>query len=330
MADERETMRVLSIDGGGIRGVIPAMILAELQKMVGATPLIDLFDLVAGTSTGGLIALGLTVPDEGGKPRYTPEDMVRLYTEDGKRIFSRGLWYRLTSLSGWLRPKYPATGIETVLREKFGSVQLKDALKDVVVTSYDIQNRKARLFSRAAARADPLSNYYMRDVARATSAAPTYFAPAAVMSLSGGDGVIAVDGGMAANNPTLLSVVTTMKAAPGKKMFIVSVGTGKVVRPFPTNEAMNWGLLGWAVPITNVIFDAQTNLVTEELGLLLPPAKAAQDPRYRFQASLDNASYQMDDTSPANMAELTDAAQDVIDGRKEDLQQVCELLLGSK
>src|SRR5258708_6072020 len=122
MASERETIRVLSIDGGGIRGVIPALILAGLQKMVGATPLVDLFDLVAGTSTGGLSALGRTVPDSGGKPRYTPDDMVRLYTEDGPRIFSRGFWYRVTSLNGWRRPKYPATGVGTVLREKFGSV----------------------------------------------------------------------------------------------------------------------------------------------------------------------------------------------------------------
>src|SRR5262249_23295357 len=123
MPAERNPVRILSIDGGGIRGVIPALVLAELQTRVGNAPLLDPFDLVAGPSTGGLIALGLNVRGPDGKPRYTAQDMVNLYTEDGPRIFSRSFWYRLTSLGGLRRPRYPVTGLEAVLREKFGSVQ---------------------------------------------------------------------------------------------------------------------------------------------------------------------------------------------------------------
>src|SRR4051794_12770293 len=103
MADEAGTVRILVIDGGGIRGLIPALILSELQRLVGNTPLVDLFDVVAGTSTGGLIALGLVVPGDGGKPRYSADDMVSLYNDDGARIFSRGFWYRVMSLGGLTR-----------------------------------------------------------------------------------------------------------------------------------------------------------------------------------------------------------------------------------
>src|SRR5262245_5960534 len=267
MQAERNPVRILSIDGGGIRGLVPAMILAELQTRVGNTPLVDLFDLVAGTSTGGLIALGLNVPGSDGKPRYTPEDMVSLYTEDGPRIFSRSFWYRLTSLDGLRRPRYPATGLEAVLREKFGSVQLKDALKEVLLTSHDIQKRQVLLFSRHRARQDPNHDYLMRDVARASSAAPSYFAPATIMN-QGGAGTIAVDGGVGANHPMLVSFVAAMKLFPGKEILLVALGTGKAVRPFPTDEALRWGILGWAGPISTVLLDAQASLVSEETTML--------------------------------------------------------------
>src|SRR5690348_12546633 len=78
MAGERSTARVLPIDGGGIRGLVPAVVLSGLQRAVGSTPLVDLFDPVAGTSTGGRIALGLTVPGPGGKPLYAPANLAAL------------------------------------------------------------------------------------------------------------------------------------------------------------------------------------------------------------------------------------------------------------
>jgi patatin-like phospholipase/acyl hydrolase len=330
MAGDGNTIRILSIDGGGIRGVIPALILSALQKMIGQTPLVDLFDVVAGTSTGGLIALGLTVPGTGGKPRYVPDDMVRLYTEDGPRIFSRGLWYRLTSLGGLSGPRYPARGIESVLREKFGAVQMKDALKEVLVTSYDLQNRRDLHFTRRAALKDPNSNYLMRDVARATSAAPTYFPPASIRNQGDGAGTIAVDGGVGANNPSLLCYVLAMKYFPGKDVVLVSLGTGKAVNPFPAERALGWGILGWAVPITDVLFDAQASLVSEEVPMLWSeePHKIGQ--RFRFQARLAGMNLRMDDATPGNLAALRGAAEDLINEREDDLRQLADLLLAPR
>jgi hypothetical protein len=329
MNSDRKTVRVLSIDGGGIRGLIPATILAGLQEMLGSTPLVDLFDVVAGTSTGGLIALGLTVPGSGGKPMYTPQDMVQLYTQDGARIFSRGLWYRLRSLGGLLRPKWPAAGIESVLREKFQSVQLRDALKEVVITSYGLQHRQVRLFTRNAARNHANSNFYMRDVARATSAAPTYFAPATIENFGDGSRLIMVDGGVGANNPTLAALAEIVKLYPSKEVFLVSIGTGKGCRPFRPREAMKWGVLGWAAPITDVLFDAQASLVEEEVAMLVPGRTAGERHRFRFQATLDAASERMDDVSEPNLVALQKAAQDLLAARTNDLKQVCERLLSA-
>jgi predicted acylesterase/phospholipase RssA len=330
MPTERKTIRILSIDGGGIRGLIPATILAGMQKMLGSTPLVDLFDVVAGTSTGGLIALGLTVPGANGKPMYTPEDMVKLYTQDGPRIFSRSLWYRLRSLGGLIRPKWPASGIEAVLREKFQDFELKDAIKELVITSYGLHHRQVRLFSRKSALEHPQNNFLMRDVARATSAAPTYFSPAVISNLGDGEHSIMVDGGVGANNPCLAAVAETMRMYPGKELFLVSIGTGKGVRPFPPKQALDWGILGWAVPITEVLFDAQASLASEELAMLMPRKHDAKVNRYRFQANLDSANESIDDVSPEHLSALQKAGQDLLDRDRADFQAVCERLMSAE
>ena len=83
--------KILAIDGGGIRGIIPAIVLAEIEHRSGQA-IVDLFDLIAGSSTGGILAMGLNTPDEQGHPRFTAEDMIRLYEVEGSTIFSRSMW----------------------------------------------------------------------------------------------------------------------------------------------------------------------------------------------------------------------------------------------
>ena len=81
-------MNILSIDGGGIRGIIPAIVLAEIEKNTGSK-IANLFDLIAGTSTGGILALGLTRPGNDSTPQYSASDLVTLYEEEGRNVFSR-------------------------------------------------------------------------------------------------------------------------------------------------------------------------------------------------------------------------------------------------
>src|ERR687894_1010021 len=108
-----ETFKVLSIDGGGIRGIIPAMILAEIEDRTGKR-IAEMFDLVAGTSTGGILALGLTKPGQGGKAEYSAESLIELYETEGGRIFDRTVWHRLHSVGGLAEEKYSSKGIEEV------------------------------------------------------------------------------------------------------------------------------------------------------------------------------------------------------------------------
>src|SRR5712692_7803866 len=100
-------LRVLALDGGGIRGVIPATVLAEIERRCGKR-VGEVFDLIAGTSTGGILALGLTTPDpaDPGRPRYRAEDLVALYAEKGPVIFGRSLLHRLITVFGLFGSKY--------------------------------------------------------------------------------------------------------------------------------------------------------------------------------------------------------------------------------
>src|SRR5215216_2652991 len=139
------SFRILCIDGGGIRGIIPAVILAEIERRTGSH-ISELFDLIAGTSTGGILALALVKPDQERRPQYTAEDVIRLYETQGRRIFSRSLLHRITSLDGLANKKYQSGPVEKVFEDYFGDVLLSQSLTNVMLTSYDIQLRKAFFF----------------------------------------------------------------------------------------------------------------------------------------------------------------------------------------
>lgn len=198
-----KSIRVLSIDGGGMRGVIPALLLSALGELSGHHTT-DLFDLVVGTSTGGILALGVTVPGSDGQPAYDARDLVSFYTDDGRtifpgggpptwkeRIFGRGETFkdrlynpaqRFGSVFGG-NPKfaenarYFTKGLDQTLTEAFGATPLSAALVDVAITTYDANSATAAVFSRSDALANPQADLSMVDAARATSAAPTFFPP---------------------------------------------------------------------------------------------------------------------------------------------------------
>ena len=164
-----QTVKILSLDGGGIRGIIPALLLAEIEKRTGKATA-DLFDLVAGTSTGGILALALTKPDATGRPAYTAGQLATLYENDGQEIFSRTVWHRMWAMGDILNSKYTGQGIETVLEQFFGETRLSQALKEVLITSYEIERRIPWLFKSRKARNMADYDFPMKVVARATSA----------------------------------------------------------------------------------------------------------------------------------------------------------------
>lgn len=308
-------VRILSIDGGGIRGIIPAMVLAELERRA-RRPVCRLFDVIAGTSTGGILALALTKPDRERKPAYSAADLIQLYEREGKTIFAAPAWHRwpvVGFLYELFAVRYAAKNIERVLRQYFGDTQLSEAITPLLITSYELEKRDPWFFKSERARTEADHNFPMREVARATSAAPTFFPPLSLPAPPPIRTYALVDGGVYANNPAMCAYVEAHALHPGASDFvIVSLGTGQTTDPIPYRTAKSWGLAGWARPLLDVVFDGVSDTVDYELDQLLPPSPAGSRRHYRFQAVLEPDVAAMDDASPSHIQKLKTVAQRLI------------------
>ena len=302
-------VKILTIDGGGMRGVIPATVLMEIERRTGK-PAAKLFDLIAGTSTGGILAVGLA-------SGYSAAALRQLYLQQARVIFPSSQF----PLSVWdlsKRPfaeKYPSQGIESVLKKYFGNRRLKDSACQVLVPSYEIHLRQPWFFRSCRAREDPAYDFALWEVARATSAAPTYFPPARIGSWT------LIDGGTFANNPAMCAYADARRADPAADILLVSLGTGRHVEPV----AYRPGLLGWASPILNIVFDGVSRTVEYQLQDILP-LEPGRRQYYRFQTDLTIAGDAIDDTRPASLAALQREGEHIIAAQEADLAALCAVL----
>ena len=351
----KKVVRILSIDGGGIRGLIPAIMLDEIETRTAQIeieaaenenrdpdvqpgkngkfiPTFKLFDLIAGTSTGGIIALGLTMPDDPDSarvPRHTAQDLVKLYREEGANIFSRSTWHKIRSLGGMAEERYPSEGIEDVLRTRFQETRLSAALTDVLIPSYDLENQCPRFFKSVWAQENPLENFLMSDVARATSAAPTYFEPHRFEgegpAESSINGHLVVDGGIFANHPAMCALAEARSIHQDAEILLVSLGTGNLTRSEEFEDAEDWGALSWVRPLFRIIFDGASDTVDYQLRHLLPGTETERE-YYRFQPRLDRGSDDMDDASETNLDALEGVVRAFIQVHRVELETLCQRL----
>lgn len=311
-------VHVLSLDGGGIRGLIPALVLQKIEDETGE-PIAALFDLIAGTSTGGILALGLTMPEDGANgdptPRYSAEKLAALYRERGPDIFDRSGWDKITSGFGLGDEKYPHAGLVEVLQDYFGDEPVGDALTDVMVSSYDIQSREPYFFMSWR---EPDDVVPMRRAARATSAAPTYFEPAPVSV--GDEQRVLVDGGVFVNNPAVSAFAEADRRHPNEEVQVVSVGTGTATSPIEYDDAQEWGKAEWAVNIVDIVFDGVSDAADYQLRHVLG------DRFKRFQVPLEEANDEMDDASSENLKRLTEDAERMVEVQEDELMALCDRL----
>ncbi len=313
-----EPLKILSIDGGGIRGIIPALVLQSIEERTGR-PIATMFDLIAGTSKGGVIALGLTKPGEDGKPAHSARMIVDLYETWGPRTFSRSISQRLRTCNGILGEKYSCDGFNEMVAEYLGDARLSDALTDVLITAYDTERRCPFFFKSARARSQQDCDFLMRLAALATAAAPTYFEPVKLETDTAAEYYSLIDGGVYANNPAMCAYAEMMRDHPSSEVLLVSLGTGELTRSLPYDKVKDWGLIGWARPLLDVVFDGVSDTTDYQLCQLL-----GSESYQRFQVVLDQRSERIDDASPGNLRALRLKAEQLIERRSADLDALCE------
>ena len=321
-------MKILAVDGGGIRGILPAIILSEIERRTGKHST-ELFDLIAGSSTGGLLTMGLNVPDEQGQPRFTAEELALLYEREGSTIFSRSMWRSVRVINNINGSKYPAAGMESVLERCFGDKMLSDAVGNVLITSYEIKRRQPWFFRSHKARTSSMCDFRMRDVVRSTTAAPTFFEPAQVFHPDLPDDYFAlIDGSLNSANPALCAYVEAKDKFPHVDNFmIVSLGTGDHTQALDYEATKQWGLAGWSQHIMHIAFHSMSGVVDYQLRHLLPTHEDGRQHYYRFQTLLDGASDEMDDVSQKNMDALKTLGNQMIEKHDAMLDEIAAQLL---
>ena len=339
-------VRILSIDGGGIRGILPGTILTyleeEIKRKTGdeTASIGEYFDFVAGTSTGGILSLVYICPDSEGKFLFSAKQALDIYLDQGDEIFDVSLKKKIESLRGIVDEKYEATELEEALKGYFGDKKLSETLKPCLITSYDIRNRKAHFFTSLDADSD-IHDYYIKDVARATSAAPTYFEPVRVKSIYGTPHPL-VDGGVFANNPTLCAYAEARTIdfsqalknpekpnKPGaKQMLIVSIGTGTVKRPYHYKEYKDAGVFKWINPLIDIMMSGNSETVDYQLKQVYEtlPAVDCED-YYRIQPKLVNADSAMDNAKMQNLKALHEDGLASVEDHKEKLDEIVNKLI---
>ena len=320
-------IKILSIDGGGIRGIIPAMILAEIEKRT-KKPIAEIFHLIAGTSTGGILALALTKPDPSGRPQYTAEELAAFYESNGEKIFYRSFGHAIRTAWNLIDEKYPSESFERILYDYFGEARLKDSLTDIVITGYEIERRMPWFFKSREAKIDRTMDFSLVEVARSTSAAPTYFEPFRIGMSGSSDYYALIDGGVIANNPAMCAFAEAKNIYRDETdVLLVSLGTGDLTRPLPYEEAKDWGLAGWAKPLFNIFLDGLSSTVHYQLKRMLPLTQEGIRRYYRFQVRLDKENEELDDGSHKNVRNLKLLAEAFIRDRDQILDILCRQLV---
>lgn len=286
--------RILAIDGGGIRGLIPAIFCEHLEKET-KRRIHTLFDLIAGTSTGSILALAFAKPEGG----ICASDLVEFYTKEGGKIFAnpRG---RMRYLRG---TKYDNRKLRELLHSKFGDTRISQALTEVVVPAYDLKHRIPTVFSRGSEH-----DCYMRDACLSSSAAPTYFPPIQIH-----DKVMA-DGGLIANNPASFALAKAKELWPDEELILISLGTGILNTPILFESASRWGVMSWGLPLIDCLFDGTAQATHTVLAQLLKPGRY-----WRFQPGLNERALCLDEASEEAIAMLKNLGQQVWDQARPNL-----------
>lgn len=340
---------ILSIDGGGIRGILPGVILSYIEDQLRAKEgdqvrLSDYFDLLAGTSTGGILTCMYVTPGEDGRPKFTAQNAVDLYLKNGAEIFSVPFVRRIINWFGLFEAKYPVTNLERILQTYLGDTKLSQALKPCMITAYEIFQRKTVFFNQTDTQKGTICDYLVRDIARSTSAAPTYFKPAQIHSVFGAP-LYLIDGGMFANNPSMCAYAEarTLKFSKilertdkpdypnATEMLMLSIGTGSQGEPYPYSKAKKWGVVGWLKPLIDILMSGNSETVHYELNEIFEAADPSNRANYfRLEPTVETAKSSMDLATPENMIALEEAGKTFVSNNVEVLNTIVDLLIANK
>jgi patatin-like phospholipase/acyl hydrolase len=318
-------INILSIDGGGIRGILPASFLSTLEERLqqktghSEARLANHFDLIAGTSTGGLLTCVYLCPDDNNalKPKFSAKQALEFYLAYGQSAFKPQV------TSGGFH-KYSPEGLEMQLFLFFKHLKFSQLIKPCCITAYELTHSEPHLFLSHKAVGDPRSNYYLKDISRATTALPGIFPPAKVSSLAGRSYQF-IDGSIFAYNPALYAFIQAKELFPhAEEFFLLSLGTGHAFTAYSDKQLEDDSDKNWAHLLADIAFAAHSDIVNYQVADIF---RAKVKSRYmRLQPSLQGLNKEMDDVSQVNVQALYMAGQNYIKSNEKSIAEIVDIL----
>lgn len=330
-----EMVTILSIDGGGIKGIIPATVLDFLESQLQELDhnedarLADYFDIIAGSSTGGILTAMISSPNENNRPFSAAKDIVSFYFEHGPKIFGS----RRLPLRG---PIYDGKYLHKVLQDELGETRLHQTLTDVAITAFDIKTNQPIIFTNSELAKSPQLDAKMSDICYATAAAPIYFPPYYFVNDDGKGNQYEfnlIDGGIAAADPALLALSTATRRATEadpefasirslnyKKILLLSLGTGTTAefdKTYTAQEAAKWGIIDWlfhnnSSPFMQMVSTASSYMNDYYIASLFRALNAEKNYLRIQENALTGSTTGMDNATVANMNLLVQVGQNLL------------------
>lgn len=317
--NSKQRVQLLSVDGGGVRCIIPLRILKEITKRTGLA-VHELFDGFAGTSAGAFLLNTLLLPGDNKGAKFTPEELWKRLDTDLPIIFNETFCEEVEGGFGLFKSKYSPAPLKKSVFDLVDEALFKDQIGEILVPSFDMRTYEPIFFTRQEARNDKnKSAMKVYDVILATTAAPTYFPPHE-MNINGIT-CSCVDGGVVANNPSAFCYAQTKKLGYKKRnILLVSIGAGLPNYSLEFNKATSSGLIRWLPNIENVFFSGSekaSNVLTKNL----------LQNHYRINVPIKASHDGLDDASKKNLHYLKKVSKKWIKQNNEYLDDLCKKLI---
>jgi uncharacterized protein len=324
--DPGDTVTVLAIDGGGIRGIIPAHVLKYIEKKSGQ-PISKLFDLMGGTSTGTIIISGLTVPDKDGKPKYSASDELAFYNKEVPKLLRAEWYHSVLTAYGLISPPLSSSNIEEQLKKGLGAkTVMRDSLTNVFFNAYSLKPFEPVTFTSWG----PNSDYLTYQVVLGATAVPGMFPPVRIHNVEGKKAFSLIDGAIYVNNSSTLAFVESHKLFGRKKMILLSIGTGRVVKDYDFGSSAQWGLLQWLSrdKAVSLLVAAEDEFSTKQVRSMIQAMHRGKDIQfYRLNIRIPETLSNPLDASPENVKLLNEAGRKIVKENKKRLNKIIKELL---
>ena len=328
---------ILSIDGGGMKGIVASIVLMKLEKYLKAysknenAAISDYFDLVAGTSTGSILTALLLCPDEHGRPKYSAKDALELYITKGKEMFRKKPLYPINTCFGLFGSKYTNKYFKEGLNYYFGDLSISELIRPCLVVTYDMTERRTLFVNSISSRKDPQRDVKVTDVVLASCSAPTYFPPVPVHMPHKRERCL-IDGGVAANNPSMSALVEGLKLTEHSTIcdtYLMSVGNVTNLTSYTCKSSNNWGIVKFAIPLVDIIMESSEEVVDYQVRKLYE-SRNMKNHYLRIESVVQESIPKMDDTSNDGIRRLIELGNQLAEREELSIRSFAKTLVVQK